>query len=326
MSFTASTRTCIFAFALVALLESPTPGLAQQPPSAIRIETWLEQPQMKTTDPQAEHQPALFLDSASNDPGKCGTAPTVAASTCGCDNHPTLTGRVILYAWVPGVHGHVTIRDRTARTDFSIAQQWDLMIYDLDFAAIGQVELYYGNFGVIFNGVYDKESPGTTIDHLSFNGGLKTTVLDLVATYNLEGVTSALSLPSCSRFELLAGVRYYELGSSLTLSEDRPPFRTVSESHSREWMDPIVGFRARFPIFDGLTGQFRGDVGGFDLPQSSKFSWNIEATVEYCCSERASLFGGWRWLDIDRQRGSGVSHFGFDNLLSGPLAGLVIKF
>jgi hypothetical protein len=315
-----------FAFSAISLLQGASSAIAQEPILAPKTPQW-----MVSANTNAENTPTT--SAAATAPGLIevyGRQNSAASPTTTCDtNCPSqncFSYKIVLYGWVPGCNGHLTVRDRTARVDLSIAHSWDLLIYDLDFVAIGQIEVNYGNFGMIFNGVYDKESPGTTIGHLNFNGGLKTTLLDWLATYNLEGIATSLGLPSATRFELLAGVRYYALAASLTLSEDRPPFRTISVGGSKEWTDPIVGFRVRLPICDVMTAQFRGDVGGFDLPQASKFSWNIEATLEYSLSDRCSLLGGWRWLDVDRQRGSGISHFGFDALMSGPLAGLTIKF
>ena len=75
-----------------------------------------------------------------------------------------------------------------------------------------------------------------------------------------------------------------------------------------------------------MTAQVRGDFGGFDIGDASKFTWNIEAIVEYRCSACCSLMAGWRWLDIDRESASGNRKFGFDINMNGPIMGIVFDF
>lgn len=323
MSFTKAFRQSFPALALAALAAFPLTGAAEDAPAAIRIESWTARPTFTaTTDEARTAQPAIFTGYADDQPGHACTAPATITNTCGCNNQPAFSGRIIPYMWLPGQTGSVTVRGSTAHVDASISRVWDILVHDLDFAAMGQVEAYYGDFGIIFNGDYYRVSPGGRVNGVNFTGHFAQTILDLALTYNLVGGCD--KLPCGTRLELLAGVRYNAVSASLTIVD--PINGTVSAEGTKEWMDPIVGGRLRLPIGDSFAAVVRGDVGGFDLPQASRFTWNIEAMLEYRMTDRCSLVGGWRWLDIDRQRGDGKTKFGYDILLSGPVAGLAIGF
>ena len=75
-------------------------------------------------------------------------------------------------------------------------------------------------------------------------------------------------------------------------------------------------------IGDRWTLLCRADVGGFGISGCSQFTWNVEAAAEYQCSDRASVFAGYRALYIDYANGD----FGYNMRLDGPVAGFVLKF
>jgi opacity protein-like surface antigen len=177
---------------------------------------------------------------------------------------------------------------------------------------------------VIFNGIYADVSPGTQVRRLDFASSLRLTILDLALTYELDGVPDRLCLPPGSRFEVLAGVRYNSLSAGLTVTGPRG--NSATDQGTEDWLDPIIGCRLRVPLRECLTAQVRGDIGGFDIGDASRFTWNIEATLEYRRSERWSLFAGYRWLDIDYTTRSGNRTFGFDMNLNGPLVGIALDF
>jgi hypothetical protein len=232
--------------------------------------------------------------------------------------------RVVPYGWVPGMEGDVTVRGVTAPVDVSIGRVLDIFFGDLNAAGIIQLEGSNGRCGFLFNGVYADVSPGRQVRQLDFSSDFRTTILDLAGTLNLEGLPDRLGLPCGSRFELLAGVRYVALSAGLTVTGPRG--NSVSASGTEDWFDPIIGCRARVPLFERLTGQLRGDIGGLDIGEAPRFTWNVEAILEYQWTTRCSLFGGYRWLDIDRVTGDGRGRFGFDMNLNGPLLGLAIDF
>jgi hypothetical protein len=298
-------------FTLMALLGLPLLGFAEDPftplgavPPTKQVAGW--------TEIAAE---PVGVDSSS-------PAPTSALDSSDCPNKWSF--RVIPYAWALGLHGDLTVNNVTAGVDASIGKVLNILANDINFAAIGQVEASNGQWGVIFNGVYADVSPGTQVHNLDFSSHFAMSILDLTATYEFKQVPEALCLPQGSRFEVLAGVRYISLSAGLTVTGVRGD--SASRSDTEDWFDPIIGSRLRVPLSDRVTAQVRGDIGGFNIGDASRFTWNIEATTEFRCNERCSLFAGYRWLDIDRVSGSGNRRFGFDMNLNGPLAGIAFGF
>ena len=226
--------------------------------------------------------------------------------------------------WVMEQEGDVTVRGVTAPVDVSMGKMLDIFFNELNFAAIGQIEAGNGKFGVLFNGIYADVSPGSEVRRLDFSSRFRLAILDCAFTCALDGVPDRLRLPPSSQFELLAGVRYNSLSAGLTVTGPRG--NTATAGGTEDWVDPIIGARLRVPLRPCLTAQVRGDIGGFGIGEASQCTWNIEATLEYRCSPRCSLFAGYRWLDIDYSNGSGSRRFGFDMHLSGPLVGLALDF
>jgi hypothetical protein len=251
-----------------------------------------------------------------------GQCPVSVFETCECQ--PSCEVRILPYGWLPGVHGDLTVHGVTAPVDVSIGKTWDIFTHDLEFAAIGQVEATCGNWGALANGVYADVSPGARIRNLTFDGDLSLAIIDLAVTYQCDGLGAAICLPQGARIEVLAGVRYNLLSAGITVTGPRG--NSATADGTRDWWDPIIGIRVRYPVNECLTLQVRGDVGGFHIGNASHFTWNIEATAEYRTSDRCSIFAGWRWLDIDYTHGSGNREFAYDVLLSGPMLGLAVRF
>lgn len=285
--------------AILALLPCASVGVAQEPVAAPRSIGDVLQ-----ASPDSTHQ-AATLD-------EC------------CDNPRKWSFRFIPYGWIPGFHGDQTIRGVKAPVEVSIAKTWDIIFDSIDFGAMGQFEGSNGRFGFIFNGLYIDVSPKQRVRNLNFTEDLVATILDLTATVNLLEDPESLGLPCGSRLELLGGFRYVALSGGLRVNG---PFgRSLFARGTVDWFDPIVGSRARVPLTDRLTAQVRGDVGGFDWAEASRFTWNIEATLEYKFNCRTSLIAGYRWLDIDKVEGSGREKFQFDMNLNGPILGFAFGF
>ena len=232
---------------------------------------------------------------------KLAGAVTCAECTDDCCNPWKF--RVIPYGWIPGFHG------------------------DVNAAAIGQVEASNGTFGVIVNGIYANVGVGTKVRNLDFTSAFSMTIIDSALTYRVEGLPELLHLPCGSQWEFLIGARYYNVATGVTVTGPRG-LRSATADGVTGWADPIIGGRLRVPVpyCPQLTGQFRGDFGGFGIGNASQFTWNIETTLEYQMTQHISLVAGYRWLDIDRNSSSQDQRFGWNIMLSGPMVGVEIDF
>jgi opacity protein-like surface antigen len=124
--------------------------------------------------------------------------------------------------------------------------------------------------------------------------------------------------------DLLGGARYTDLEGEVDI--EGPFGINPSFDASEDWIDPIVGGRITLDLTDKLALRVRGDIGGFDIGSGSDLAWNIMAGFGYTLSERTTLWLGYRHLDVDYDDGSGSDLFEYDISMSGPIAGLAIRF
>jgi hypothetical protein len=250
----------------------------------------------------------------------------VLCNTCAapCADGRQFSIRFSPYGWLTQMHGEVGARSVTAPLDISMGKMWDLDTHDLDFAFLGQLEASYGRFGFLANGAFFELSPGASIRNLDFGSRVSETALDLDFTYTLFGNPETTCGCPSFHFDLIAGVRYYSLTGDLTITGPRD--NAVSISGARDWTDLVVGGRFIIPLNDKWSLFARGDYGGFGINGCSQAAWNVELLASYRWSESVSFFAGYRWMDVNYDRGEGRDRFKYDVQTDGPLVGLTIKF
>ncbi|CAN5798576.1 hypothetical protein BH11VER1_BH11VER1_34130 [soil metagenome] len=91
-------------------------------------------------------------------------------------------------------------------------------------------------------------------------------------------------------------------------------------SASQGWIDPIVGFRARYNISDRFYGLVRADVGGFGV--GSELTWQVYAALGYQVGKKTTMELGYRNLYVDYTNGN----FVFDVNTSGLQLALTRHF
>jgi opacity protein-like surface antigen len=95
---------------------------------------------------------------------------------------------------------------------------------------------------------------------------------------------------------------------------------------SQDWVDPIIGVRLTTGLTEKLSLRVRGDIGGFGIGSASDLVWNVVAVLGYQVSRRITLAAGYRILDVDYDKGSGLRLFEYDVTTSGPVVGLAFRF
>jgi hypothetical protein len=94
------------------------------------------------------------------------------------------------------------------------------------------------------------------------------------------------------------------------------------------WVDPVIGARLRHQIAPAWSATVSGDIGGFGA--GSKFSWQVLAAVEYEFSRTKTVVWnamlGYKALSVDYSRGSGLTHYAYDNTMYGPVFGITARF
>lgn len=89
---------------------------------------------------------------------------------------------------------------------------------------------------------------------------------------------------------------------------------------SKAWVDPFVGFRGQFQLWENWHLVGRGDIGGFGV--SSELTWNVYGALGVQLNDRTTAELGYRYLHIDYRSGG----FLYDMAIKGPYLGLRIEF
>jgi len=212
---------------------------------------------------------------------------------------------LIPYAWIFGVDGTASFAGANATVNESVSDT----IRNFDSAAQFHGEARHDGWIVMFDGSYSKVSKELAALPASFD-----TALTMVSLYGGYEITDEI--------DAYAGVRYFNVRLHLDLSRVGAP----SVSDGDKWVDPVVGIRwvKRLDAAGRWAIGFRGDVGGFRV--GSKLAWTAQPYIVWAFGKRFSAIAGWRFLDVDYEKGHGDNHFQYDIRHSGPGAGLIYQF
>ena len=235
--------------------------------------------------------------------------------------------------------GSVTIKGIEAKVDMSFSD----ILSDLELAGMMHMEAKKGKWGFFLDPTYMKlktSGEGTR----SFRGPLGQQTVDAFVDADISMEQWAVDFGGFYEFakipvgqdkdkmmylDILAGGRYWYLSGDIDVglvldANGNQVARSISQSGSRQWIDPFVGLRTRFQLTKDLMMVFRGDVGGFSI--GSKFAWNVSGYLGYSVSEMVSLWAGYRALGVNYQNGSGNDKFVYDVTIQGPAIGVGFRF
>jgi opacity protein-like surface antigen len=224
------------------------------------------------------------------------------------------------YFWGAGMDGDATIKGVESSVDLSFGD----ILEDLDFGAMAHLEARNGKWGFFLDPSYVKLA--TDGDVGPFNADVETEMilLEFGVLYRLIERPIGAERDRTFSLDLLGGARYADLEGEIDV--EGPLGINPSFDGNKDWIDPIVGGIIQVGLTENLAFRVRGDIGGFDIGSGSDFAWNVVAGVGYTLSERTTLWLGYRILDVDYDDGSGSDLFEYDISMSGPIAGLSIRF
>ncbi|HEX5025876.1 MAG TPA: hypothetical protein VFV68_11425 [Agriterribacter sp.] len=118
--------------------------------------------------------------------------------------------------------------------------------------------------------------------------------------------------------EVGAGTRLSSIGSDVEVNYKTGPNRDTARSGSitKTWVDPIIVTRFTFFTTTKWIAQLRTDIGGFGI--GSKFAWQIQADAGYRFSKLFQATIGYRYIDINYEKGSDSDRFLYDMASFGP--------
>ncbi len=219
------------------------------------------------------------------------------------------------YLWAMSIDGDVTLGNRTA--DFTIDFVDDILS-ELDFAALGHLEVQKGRWGLFFDNVYSDISAKnqTALGEVKLDNSLF--VMELGAIWRVTDWSSDNPRKSSGAFELIGGARYWHIENEISLANIEKREKTA------DWTDPFIGARMLIPLSERLMLSLRGDVGGFGA--GSDFSWNAVGLLGYEFTEMISAWAGYRAVGVEFEEGEGFNRYEIDATFHGPMLGAMFRF
>lgn len=210
------------------------------------------------------------------------------------------------YAWLAGQKGTVATVPPLPPVDIDV-DFWDDVLGNINGALFLVGEARKGRYGGYLDVAYvdielDNETPGPVFSYLSSR--TKSWIVSAAGTYRV------VDRPR-SFVDLLAGIRYWSVDSSLALRPNLLP--GIEVTNREDWVDPLVGVQgffflgeSEFYIDGGLA------IGGFGV--GSDFMWDLKAHLGYRWTDTFSTTLGYRYLDVDYEK----DDFLYDVALQGP--------
>lgn len=201
---------------------------------------------------------------------------------------PKLVFEALPYAWVPGAHGTIEVKDTTVRIDVDPVDVLELLFDGNAFAAAGYFALSYDRFSVFADsmGGYAELSVAQSIPTqlcctltIDAKDKMKFVLTDVGVGYELGRWT----LPKRARpltLGVWAGARVVYLSNELDakLGVVQGAQQSANVFDSLDWADPLIGVRWTVPVLDAVDLDIRGDIGGFGA--SSDLTWGLVGNLK----------------------------------------------
>ena len=214
------------------------------------------------------------------------------------------------YGWLSGMSGTVGAGPKEAQVSASFTD----IARNLDSGFMAHFEGRNGRWGFMVDPFYVDLGESVRTPY-GFKLAIKAKQLILGAgaiyrAYENKGMA----------FDVLFGARYNQLKNDLVPSGVPYP----SYHFEKDWVDPLVGFRARFDLGHRWSFGIRGDIGGFSA--GSKLTWDAIARFDVRASKTVAFNFGYAALSTDYESGSGYSRFLYDVRMDGPFVGVAFHF
>jgi hypothetical protein len=214
-----------------------------------------------------------------------------------------------LYGWFTRLDGNMTIRGTTVPVDVPFDKIFD----NLKFTFMGLVEIGKGRWSFMSDVFYARLEPSAETRFTTFDSQIEQFIGNFAVFYNV------VETPT-SRFDVYGGARVNWMETDVDIQGKGPLGKNFSESASKTWVDPIIGFRVHHDLTDKFFVRALADIGGFEI--SSDLTWQAMASLGYRINEKASVGLGYRAISTDYTSGGTT----YDVTSHGLLLGLEYRF
>jgi hypothetical protein len=221
---------------------------------------------------------------------------------------------IMPYLWMPRTKMNLDVGQFSRSTTIDFVD----VVPQLHFAFAAHAEATWHEWTGFLDLFYISAGQSETQNGVSVSTNLQQLFFEFGGTYRLPALK--LGNAGSITFEPLAGGRFMWVDASLGF-----PNQKVSDSGSV--IDPMVGGRITYHITDTVALWFRGDVAGFGISDNqSNLTYNLIGGLEWRFRPSASAVVGWRYMNVDLQKGSGARTFNADIEMNGPFLGLGVYF
>lgn len=215
---------------------------------------------------------------------------------------------VVLPFWAAGLDGTVSFKGIPEQP---VSASFGDIIKNFDFGLMGRLESRKGRFGLVTDLLYmnlgAKIPVGEVLGRLEPEVDVRQLIAEGVGFYRVYRSPGREGAPAF--VDLLAGVRYNGMSSRIKGTGFEGTKRTF------DWADGVAGVRFQAPL--GRKGVFtgRGDIAGF----GSKFTWQLQGDLWLSLSPRWALGAGYKYYDVDYDKGSGTDRAIYKVATKGPV-------
>lgn len=225
-----------------------------------------------------------------------------------------------LYLWGTGLEGDIGVGPFDVPVDLSFTD----ILKELDFGIFGHVEYHAdNNFGFMGDLMYLSISASNNIPFGRVTSDIDMMTLEMALMYNLASRESP--------FDIFAGFRYWDMdiaigfNPAVSTAKGAPvlplPPAGITQTGGTDWTDFMIGARWMPRIGEKWWFSLRADYATADSD-----TFNIISGFNWRFGRTASLWFGYRYMDVDYEEGLGVSRRALDVTFSGPVAALNFTF
>jgi hypothetical protein len=211
------------------------------------------------------------------------------------------------YAWLSGLSGTVGVGRVASSVDLSPND----VIKMLKFGFMAAGEARKDNWVIAADAIYASLGAGETVAIRGDTGRLefsqRETIIQPSVGYTLGNHTWSV--------DVLAGVRYWNLSSTLDVDRTRRP--SNERSGSVQWVDATGGFRFRWLPYEKVRFAAAADGGG----GGSRDTWQLSSALGYDAWSRWTLGVAYRVLAVNYDR----NDFLFDTRTKGFALGATYR-
>jgi hypothetical protein len=222
-----------------------------------------------------------------------------------------------LYLFATGVEGVSQIANVTTDVDLG----FDDILKNLDMGLMGYIEHRQGKWSYIGDVAYlklsaDKSTASDNILQVELYADFKQTVLEGFVGYRIlerELDTADLGL------DLLIGARHTDLEFDLSSEAALLGLTTSADvSRAESWTDAVLALRLQHSGQKRWGSMFWIDFGDGSESRSNQFL----ALATYQSDSNWKIYGGYRYLNLEYETGTGKSKFAVDLDYTGPMFGV----